>query len=237
MAFMRNLIFPNKKKKPSGSLNESFAVPEKSVASKRSAHHNKKEDDKIIKIYNKAQPNSFEEQNIKIKLDFNNVDLDFLKNKSKGKNFDSIYEYDLDKGASFKRKRRDTPEKLYNELIGDIIDYCIRNDFTKLFLQPVKKKDYPDYFEIVKSPMDLGSMKNKTKRSEYKNTKEILDDFDLMIHASELYNGDLHEVTLQARKLKGIAEEKFEESKEQIVDLESKIASEQIESGNNIIIK
>ena len=237
MAFMRNLIFPNKKKKPSGSLNESFAVPEKSVASKRSAHHNKKEDDKIIKIYNKAQPNSFEEQNIKIKLDFNNVDLDFLKNKSKGKNFDSIYEYDLDKGASFKRKRRDTPEKLYNELIGDIIDYCIRNDFTKLFLQPVKKKDYPDYFEIVKSPMDLGSMKNKTKRSEYKNTKEILDDFDLMIHASELYNGDLHEVTLQARKLKGIAEEKFEESKEQIVDLENKIASEQIESGNNIIIK
>ena len=122
-------------------------------------------------------------------------------------------------------------------MIGDIIDYCIRHDFTKLFLQPVKKKDYPDYFEIVKSPMDLGSMKNKTKRSEYKNTKEILDDFDLMIHASELYNGDLHEVTLQARKLKGIAEEKFEESKEQIVDLENKIASEQIESGNNIIIK
>ena len=80
-------------------------------------------------------------------------------------------------------------------------------------------------------------MEYKTKRSEYKNTKEILDDFDLMIHASELYNGDLHEVTLQARKLKGIAEEKIEESKEQIVDLESKIASEQIESGNNIIIK
>ena len=45
------------------------------------------------------------------------------------------------------------------------------------------------------------------------------------------------QVTLQARKLKGIAEEKFEESKEQIVDLENKIASEQIESGNNIIIK
>ena len=70
---------------------------------------------------------------------------------------------------------------------------------------PVKKKDYPDYFEIVKQPMDLGSMKNKTKRSEYKTSQDLLNDFDLMIKASELYNGDLHEVTQQARRIKEIA--------------------------------
>ena len=155
MAFMRNIIFPNKKKKPSGSQNESFAMPEKSVASKRSAAHNKQDDDKIIRVYSKSQGGPFEDQNIKIKLDLNG-DYDFLKNKTKG-GFDSIYEYDLDnKNSSFKRKRRDTPEKLYNELLGDIIDFCIRNDYSKLFLMPVKKKDYPDYFEIVKQPMDLG---------------------------------------------------------------------------------
>lgn len=236
MAFMRNIIFPNKKKKPSGSQNESFAMPEKSVASKRSAAHNKKDDDKIIRVYSKSQGGPFEDQNIKIKLDLNG-DYDFLKNKTKG-GFDSIYEYDLDnKNSSFKRKRRDTPEKLYNELLGDIIDFCIRNDYSKLFLMPVKKKDYPDYFEIVKQPMDLGSMKNKTKRSEYKTSQDLLNDFDLMIKASELYNGDLHEVTQQARRIKEIAIGQIEENKERIKELENKMIEEMNEKGNNIIIK
>lgn len=216
MAFMRNVIYPNKKKKPNNAQ-------EKSIASKRSNTHKKDDESKIIKVYNKS-PN--EESSIRIKLEVGDVDLESLRQKSKGKNFDSIYEYEMDKGTNFKRKRRDTPEKLFNETIGDIIDLCIRSDMTKLFLQPVKKKDYPDYFYIVKEPIDLGTMKNKTKRSEYKSINDFIHDLDTLIHNSELYNGDLHDVTQQARKLKDIAVAKIEESKESLTELETKIASE-----------
>jgi hypothetical protein len=284
MAFMRNIIFPNKKKKPicgnsnnnntngnnSVNLNDSFAMPDKSVTSKRSTHRNnnnsnnitininnnnnhitlnsnlntisitninQSNDDKIIKIYNKSSQLSnmnsnnnhhyHSDQNSKIRLDVNNVDIDFLTHKTKHRHFDSIYEYEFDKNPGIKRvNRRETPEKIYNELIGDIIDFCIRNDYTKLFLQPVKKKDYPNYHIIVTHPMDLSTMKNKTKRSEYKNTNEVLSDFDLMINNSELFNGKEHPVTEQARKLKEYGVKKIDENSTRIVELESKIKTD-----------
>ena len=63
------------------------------------------------------------------------------------------------------RKRRDTPERSFNELIEDIIDNCIKFDNSKVFHQPVKKKDYKDYYDIIKNSTDLGTMKNKTQRN------------------------------------------------------------------------
>ena len=127
--------------------------------------------------------------------------------------FDNVFEYEMDgKTASlFNRKRRDTPEKMFNELIEDIVDSCIKYDLTKLFHQPVKKKDYPDYYTIVKNPIDLTSMKNKTKRCEYMKTQELIDDLDLLVNNSTIYNGDQHEVTLHAVRIREHAMSKIQE--------------------------
>ena len=123
---------------------------------------------------------------------------------------DSMFEYE-DKTTHFgSRKRRDTTDKQLNEIFEDIIDSCIKIDLSKLFHKPVKKKEYPDYFEIIKNPIDLYEMKNKTKRSEYKNKDQFLDDFNLLVRNCDLYNGDSHEVTKQAHRLFDLAVEKLE---------------------------
>jgi hypothetical protein len=111
----------------------------------------------------------------------------------------------------FNRKRRDTPEKMFNELIEDIVDSCIKYDLTKLFHQPVKKKDYPDYYTIIKNPIDLTQMKNKTKRCEYLKVQELINDLDLLVNNSMIYNGDQHEVTLQAVMIRENAINKIQE--------------------------
>lgn len=103
------------------------------------------------------------------------------------------------------RKRRDTPERMFNEMIEDIVDSCIKFDLTKVFHQPVKKKDYPDYYEIIVSPIDLGTMKNKTKRNEYMSLEQFVNEVNLMVSNSALYNGENHDVTLQAQKIRDIA--------------------------------
>jgi hypothetical protein len=130
-----------------------------------------------------------------------------LKNKT---NKDPNFEYE-DKTTNFgSRKRRDTTDKQLNELFEDIVDSCIKVDQTKIFHKPVKKKDYPDYYQIIAKPIDLYEMKNKTKRSEYKTRDQFVDDVMLLVKNCEIYNGDTHEVTKQAYKIMDQAMERVE---------------------------
>ena len=100
---------------------------------------------------------------------------------------------------------------MYNELIEDIVDSCIKFDLTKIFHQSVKKKDYPDYYNIIKNPIDLTLIKNKTKRCEYTKLQQFIDDMDLLVNNSIIYNGESHEVTLQAIKIRDHSKMKIDE--------------------------
>jgi transcription initiation factor TFIID subunit 1 len=153
-----------------------------------------------------------------------NIDIHLLQRKKRNSNhMGDIYEYDDRTSNLVSRKRRDTPQKSFNDLIEDIVDNCIKFDTTKLFHQAVKKKDYKDYYELILNPIDLSSMKNKTKRCEYNNLQQLKDDMDLLVNNSKLYNGEEHEVTLQAVKVRNYALMKIEENKIKIIEIENKI--------------
>ncbi len=62
------------------------------------------------------------------------------------------------------RKRQNNPEKQFNEMLEEIVDKCMTQDVAKVFCQPVKKKDAPDYYHKILYPMDLGTAKNKARR-------------------------------------------------------------------------
>lgn len=61
--------------------------------------------------------------------------------------------------------------------------YCIP------FLSPVKKKEAPNYYEIIKKPIDLSSMMKKAEREEYSHVGEIEEDLRLMADNCRVYNG------------------------------------------------
>ncbi len=146
-------------------------------------------------------------------MDINNVNVDFLKKKKKhSQSFDNYYEYEMMKNPNFpSRKRRDTIERSFNVILEDTIDLCIKNDLGKVFQQPVKKKEYQDYYAIIKNPIDLGTMKNKTKRNEYLTVQDFNEDMELLVKNSVMYNGEGHQVTAKAMELKSIADKKIEE--------------------------
>lgn len=56
------------------------------------------------------------------------------------------------------------------------------------FLEPVAEKDVPDYFEVVKHPMDMSLIMEKLKRGEYSTLREFKDDIDLMCNNCFSYN-------------------------------------------------
>jgi hypothetical protein len=74
-------------------------------------------------------------------------------------------------------------------MFTDIIEACFIFDRSKIFHFPVKKKDAPNYTDIIKNPIDLQSMKNKAKRNEYDTSDQFIGDLELMRTNAEIYNG------------------------------------------------
>lgn len=53
----------------------------------------------------------------------------------------------------------------------------------------------PSYTEIIKQPMDLGTMEQKLKGGKYGTVQDFADDFNLIIHNTQTFNGPGHAVT------------------------------------------
>lgn len=71
------------------------------------------------------------------------------------------------------------------------------------FIKPV---DYvalniPNYPNIVKTPMDLGTMERKLKESQYATVQDFVNDFELIVNNCRTFNGDQHQVTTAAMSM------------------------------------
>jgi hypothetical protein len=71
-----------------------------------------------------------------------------------------------------------------------------RNQQAWIFAEPVNAEslNIPDYYTIVKNPMDFGTIKTKLKEMRYNNIKEFRDDMELVFSNCRLYNGDISSV-------------------------------------------
>ena len=73
----------------------------------------------------------------------------------------------------------------------DVLNHVKRNKFHWIFAQPVDavKLGIPDYYEIVKNPMDLGKVKEKLDGKKYPWPTDFADDMRLIFDNCALYNG------------------------------------------------
>jgi hypothetical protein len=86
------------------------------------------------------------------------------------------------------------------------------------FNQPVdpEKLGIPDYFNIIKKPMDLGSVEKKLLNNEYENIQEFADDVNLVWQNCMTYNQPDSDVVRMAEELKRIFAEKWAKLKSDI---------------------
>ncbi|EXJ79252.1 hypothetical protein A1O3_08753 [Capronia epimyces CBS 606.96] len=69
-------------------------------------------------------------------------------------------------------------EELYESAEKVLTELKAHTEHSFPFLNPVKKKDAPDYYIIIKYPMDLGTMTKKLKQFAYRSKKEFVDDLN-----------------------------------------------------------
>lgn len=68
-----------------------------------------------------------------------------------------------------------------------------RNSSAWIFAEPVNVEllNITDYYDIVKKPMDFGTIKGKLKELRYSTITEFMEDMELVFYNCKLYNGEI----------------------------------------------
>jgi transcriptional activator SPT7 len=81
-------------------------------------------------------------------------------------------------------------EELYEAAEKVLSDLKAMTEHSGPFLNRVNKREAPDYYNIIKHPMDIGTMMKKLKGFQYKSKKEFVDDLNLIWSNCLTYNTD-----------------------------------------------
>ena len=94
------------------------------------------------------------------------------------------------------------PRHSVAKVLGSLIDEAIRIDTEKLgiFSVPVPKESFPDYYELIKNPMDYGTMKDKLERGEYRSAQAMQKDFILVNTNCLKFNAPDSDIVREAQR-------------------------------------
>ncbi|KAK3113736.1 hypothetical protein LTR53_008674 [Teratosphaeriaceae sp. CCFEE 6253] len=76
------------------------------------------------------------------------------------------------------------------KILAAIYDYRTPDGFdpSKLFHRKVNKRVIPSYYETIKEPVALSTIKQKLLRREYRSFREVVRDFALIPHNAQVFN-------------------------------------------------
>ncbi|KAM8871727.1 bromodomain-containing protein 3-like [Synchiropus picturatus] len=96
-----------------------------------------------------------------------------------------------------------------------------RHQFAWPFLVPVDavKLKLPDYYKIITSPMDLGTIKRRLKNYYYWSSSECLQDFNTMFTNCYIYNKPTDDIVLMALALEKVFLSKVSQMPQREVDV------------------
>jgi hypothetical protein len=79
-----------------------------------------------------------------------------------------------------------------------------KNNSAWIFQEAVdpEKLGIPDYYEIIKTPMDFQTIKNKLQNNNYLKMQEFLNDLQLVFDNCILYNGENSSVSMMCKNVK-----------------------------------
>ncbi|KAG7498803.1 bromodomain-containing 3-like isoform X1 [Solea senegalensis] len=89
-----------------------------------------------------------------------------------------------------------------------------------------------DYHDIIKYPMDLGTVKKKMDGGEYRDTQSFAADVRLIFSNCYKYNPPDHVVVYNARELQGVFEKRFAKMPDEPVDLTSALTPQSTKNGS-----
>ncbi|KAI6141725.1 hypothetical protein BKA82DRAFT_1006559 [Pisolithus tinctorius] len=87
-------------------------------------------------------------------------------------------------------KKAPRPVKLkpLREVLSKLIVQIKKKDDYAFFIHPVDPNKVPGYTDVIKNPMDFGTMTTKVERGKYRSLEEFSTDFRLVINNAKIFN-------------------------------------------------
>ncbi|XP_007229120.3 bromodomain-containing protein 4 isoform X1 [Astyanax mexicanus] len=113
--------------------------------------------------------------------------------------------------ANPSRPKRQTNQLQY--LLKVVLKTLWKHQFSWPFQAPVDaiKLNLPDYYKIIKNPMDMGTIKKRLENSYYLNAQECIQDFNTMFTNCYIYNKAGDDIVLMAEALEKLFLQKISE--------------------------
>ena len=81
---------------------------------------------------------------------------------------------------------------------------CKGSHLALPFMQLPSRKDYPDYYKVIKNPMDLHMISRK--RNKYETLEDAVEDFVLVFDNAMQYNLEGSQIFRNAKTLSRVAQ-------------------------------
>lgn len=94
-------------------------------------------------------------------------------------------------------------KRRFKQLFKCLLNYCDEDGRypIDLFMEKPSRKDYPDYYVVIKEPIDMKTIDAKIKSDHYSCEDELLKDFKLMFDNCREYNEDGSQIYIDADNL------------------------------------
>ncbi|XP_017288786.1 bromodomain-containing protein 2 [Kryptolebias marmoratus] len=102
-----------------------------------------------------------------------------------------------------------------------LIKFLWRHHFAWPFHEPVDayRLNLPDYYKIIKQPMDMGTIKKRLENNFYQSASECIQDFNTMFTNCYIYNKPMDDIVLMAQSLEKIFLQKVAQMPQEEVEL------------------
>uniref|UniRef100_A0A3P9JNU4 Bromodomain-containing protein 2 n=1 Tax=Oryzias latipes TaxID=8090 RepID=A0A3P9JNU4_ORYLA len=116
------------------------------------------------------------------------------------------------------------PGRMTNQLqyLQKTLMKCLwRHEFAWPFHEPVDayRLKLPDYYKIIKQPMDMGTIKKRLENSFYRSASECIQDFNTMFTNCYIYNKPKDDIVLMAQSLEKIFLQKVAQMPQEELEL------------------
>nr|XP_046912926.1 transcription initiation factor TFIID subunit 1-like isoform X2 [Dermatophagoides farinae] len=132
-------------------------------------------------------------------------------------------------------RRRTDPLVILSKIFEEIWNEMRSVPDSEPFHQPVNVKTVPDYYNIITRPMDLQSIRQNIRNERYKNREEFLNDVNMIVKNSQIYNGPNHVLSTIARRLMELCVLKIQQKEEEFIKLEKAICDHNITGLDDMI--
>jgi len=94
---------------------------------------------------------------------------------------------------------------------------------AEAFLYPVNHKAVSNYYDVIKRPMDLQTVRENVQQRKYHSREEFLSDINQMVENSSTFNGETSILTINSKVILDKVVRAFTQSEERLMRLEKMI--------------